>query len=718
MRRVVTFAASVVFAGLAVLLTWVSKLPKAPLDLVTAAGSAAAVLTAGTSDRIKQEFTRLLDPQSPRAQLLKARFLTDSRGRRPPRVRDVGAVDLGVHEAEPIESGRSGSAGGTVPPYVRRDVHPWLVERISSGGFVLIEGRSAVGKSRLAFQAMREAVPEHRLLVPDDGKALAELAALGRAPERSLIWLDDLERFLGSDGLARSVLDRLCPPGTTDVTVLATLRLEERRARVQPADDSAGRELSQLVADVLSRAQTLDSPIAPGLTASERERARASADSRIAHAVERSEQDGFGATLCGGPAVVKRFKRAEQGENLAGAAVVAVVVDARRTGYLRPLPSAALKALYLGYVPEADRYRHDLPTFEQAMDWAVTREHGTSCLIPRADGTYEPFDYLTDYIQSQYQRQVKDIPDQVWDTISTLTEPDMLLRIGVTAYNAKLFPRAEKCFRSAAAAGLSEGWYDLGIVLRDVGRTEEAEAAYRQAAEAGDTNARYNLGVLFREAGRTEEAEAAYRQAAEAGDTDAMNNLGDLLHKAGRTEEAEAAYRQAIAAGHAYARYNLGNLLRETGRTKEAEAAYRQAAGAGDTNAGINLGILLRKAGRTEEAEAAYRQAIAAGDTRAGFNLGILLREAGRTEEAEAAYRQAAEAGHVGAANNLGILLYEAGRTEEAEAAYRQAAEAGDTNAGINLGILLRKAGRTEEAEAAYRQAERDGESGSRSVLG
>jgi hypothetical protein len=64
------------------------------------------------------------------------------------------------------------------------------VERIHSGGFVLLEGRSVAGKSRLAFQAMIEAVPRHKLLIPDDGKALAELAATGPAPERSVIWLD------------------------------------------------------------------------------------------------------------------------------------------------------------------------------------------------------------------------------------------------------------------------------------------------------------------------------------------------------------------------------------------------------------------------------------------------------------------------------------------------------------------------------------------------
>ena len=748
MRRVLTFIASVVLTGAAALLAWVSKLPKAPLDVVTVAGSAAALLTAGSSDRIKQEFGRVLDPRNPRSVVLRARFITDKRGRRAPRVRDVGAVDVGVHEAEAINARQFNSAEAVIPPYVTRDAHRWLVNQIHAGGFILIEGRSAAGKTRLAFQAVHEAVPEYRLLIPTDGKALAELAAIGRAPARSVIWLDDLERFLGGDGLTRAVLDRLCPPGTSEVVVLATLRLEERRARTHPVDDLTGHELSQLAEDVLGRARTPNSPLASSLSPPERERARSSTDSRITRALEHSAQDGFGATLCGGPAVVRRFQRAENGETLTGAALVTAAVDARRAGYLAPLPLAALSNLYLLYVPDNDRHRRDLPSLDQAVEWAVAREHGASCLIPRAADTFELFDFLLDHVQRQ--RAAISIPDQVWDTVAALADPDALLTIGATAYFAGLLPRAENCFRAAAATGNSIAQFNLGVLLKEVGRLPEAEAAYRRAADAGhvdaqynlgkllkrggrlseaeavyrraaesgDTNALYNLGKLLKQDGRESEAEAVYREAAESGHPSALNNLGVLLKGAGRLPEAEEAYRRAADAGNADARYNLGNLLKEEGRAPEAEEAYRRAANLGHVYAQYGLGAILVEAGRLPEAEEAYRRAADAGHLHAQYNLGNVLKELGHLSEAEFAYRRAANAGHADAQYSLGAILVEAGRLSEAEGAFRKAAEAGHLNAQYNLGNLAKEGGRLLEAEAAYRKAAEAGHADAQYNLG
>ncbi|MER6625413.1 tetratricopeptide repeat protein, partial [Streptomyces sp. NPDC000931] len=97
-------------------------------------------------------------------------------------------------------------------------------------------------------------------------------------------------------------------------------------------------------------------------------------------------------------------------------------------------------------------------------------------------------------------------------------------------------------------------WNDLGIALREAGRTEEATDAHIRARNlyqaAGDRHSEAstwnNLGIALREAGRTEEAIDTHIRARNlyqaAGDrhseASAWNNLGSALEEAGRTEEA------------------------------------------------------------------------------------------------------------------------------------------------------------------------------------
>ena len=78
-------------------------------------------------------------------------------------------------------------------------------------------------------------------------------------------------------------------------------------------------------------------------------------------------------------------------------------------------------------------------------------------------------------------------------------------------------PEAEACYRQALVVkpAYPEACYNLGNVLRALGRLAEAEAAYRRAAELrpSDFDARNNLGTTLRDLGRLAEAEACHRQA-------------------------------------------------------------------------------------------------------------------------------------------------------------------------------------------------------------
>ena len=95
-----------------------------------------------------------------------------------------------------------------MPAYVRRGAHDALVAALRAGGFVLIGGRAASGKTRLAFEAMREALPDCLLLVPYDGQALLELKQAHGAPRRSLIFLENLERFTSGGAVDWGVIKK------------------------------------------------------------------------------------------------------------------------------------------------------------------------------------------------------------------------------------------------------------------------------------------------------------------------------------------------------------------------------------------------------------------------------------------------------------------------------------------------------------------------------
>lgn len=97
-------------------------------------------------------------------------------------------------------SAESGSPGAGLPAYVQRDLDPvlrkLLQEMSLSGGFVVLVGEPATGKSRMAYEAVQAVMPEWTLVrarKPEDLARAARAAAASR-----VIWLDDMSRLLGA----------------------------------------------------------------------------------------------------------------------------------------------------------------------------------------------------------------------------------------------------------------------------------------------------------------------------------------------------------------------------------------------------------------------------------------------------------------------------------------------------------------------------------------
>lgn len=135
---------------------------------------------------------------------------------RPPLVRDLdGPVALGVHPA----------AGRSVPTFIARDVTERLHETLRRDQFVLIVGESTAGKTRAAYETVRALLPKHRLVEPSSGASAQDALSHAASLTRCVVWLDDLERFLGTGGLtATGVREVLADPNRF---MIATLRAEE-----------------------------------------------------------------------------------------------------------------------------------------------------------------------------------------------------------------------------------------------------------------------------------------------------------------------------------------------------------------------------------------------------------------------------------------------------------------------------------------------------------
>lgn len=603
-----------------------------------------------------------------------------------------------------------------VPPaYVRRDAEDTdeVARAFTHGGLLIIEGASAAGKTRMAYETMHRLAPDRWLIVPDNPTSLRALKEAGVRLSNAIIWLDDINDYLAADGLDASMLDALCPPGTHDVLMLATLRAEARRDLDTPDIDST---ITRAVQSVFNRARIvlLDRALTP--TEHRRAEAQRATDPRIAAALDQNTGAGFAEYLAAAPAILHRWQSARNGQNHTAGAIIDAAIDARRAGYLSPLPRNLIHDLHIHYLDPRQANQPGTPGFDDALAWAAQPVKGaSSCLLPLNANTYEVFDYLIDYALAT---TAEDIPQPIWPILLRNAHPDDLPSLSFAAWHTGRLDIAEAAYRQASTTDHPVPMYNLALLLSRTGRRDQAEEWYRKAATASYPPAMNDLANLLRESERAQEAEEWYRKAADTGYPDAMYNLGNFLRETNRGQEAERWYRKATDTGHTLATNNMGILLRELNRDEEAEHWYRKAADAGLLMCMHNLAVLLHDTGRSKEAQHWSRKAAEAGYTDSMVSLGDLLREAGHIEEAEHWYRNAIHGGHPTAAISLGALFYEAGRTEEAEHWYRETAATGNTLAITNLGSLLHLSGRHDEAERWLREAARIGYTRAHFALG
>lgn len=396
-----------------------------------------------------------------------------------------------------------------VTEYVPRDVDPLIRTAIANGGLVVLEGPAASGKTRSAHAAL-STLTGRRLVVPIGPRSLPELVRVNELPRHAVIWLDDLERFLTDDGLDLHTLERLCPPGRTDVTILATLRGTEREGL--PADR---------VAPVLGRATVIAIPL--GWSSEEFFRAEETDDPLLAAAMENRHGLQITEYVAAAPESYARWRGARDGRQAIAGALITAAVDARRCGYPGPVPRDLLAGLAVHYLGQHELLRWDSEhALDQALAWATDQVRGNAgCLLPSVGESgqecYEPFDHLVRRHANSFVDSTSGVPDRVWELLADRTPVSDVLAFVRDAQSDGRAAAAERVLACSLDSNPTD--VDLmaalgSILCADTERQLEAEQWLAPAAEAGHPGAMVNLArLLAADPERADQAEHWYRQA-------------------------------------------------------------------------------------------------------------------------------------------------------------------------------------------------------------
>ena len=405
---------------------------------------------------------------------------------------------------------------------------------------MLLAGDSTAGKTRAAFEAMTATVADHVLICPASREAIA--AAVGRAAQarQCVLWLDDLESYLGIGGLTAAQVGRLASRDRHHRVIIATLRAAEQ-ARILAggaSGDETPRQALRESRQVLEQAHLIR--VSRMFNSLELERARACDwDPRIAEALAHSGAYGIAEYLAAGPELLRDWEDAHDssaGPNTRGAALVAAAIDIRRAGHTSPIPRGLLDQAHELYLDDPGHVRNPREPPADAWAWATRQRRATTALLqPAADDCVEVFDYLVDTIERRTPPGGH-VPEAVVRAAVDSGDPADADSLATMAYAQGRYALAEHAYRRAYQAKVSNP--DLGAehpgtlasrngrasVLHDLGRLEEAEAGHRAVLEI-------RRRVLGPEHSRT----LASRD----------QHAADL-HDLGRLEEAEAKHRAVL----------------------------------------------------------------------------------------------------------------------------------------------------------------------------
>ncbi|WP_224278684.1 hypothetical protein [Streptomyces sp. LS1784] len=512
-------------------------------------------------------------------------------------VRRAEPIAFGVHRARGVDGEQR------VSSYVERDQDSSLRERVrkaaEGGGLVLVTGDSMAGKSRTLFEAMATTIPDFRVLAPPRGASLRGLPRILRGGSgRYVLWLDDVEGYLGADGLSPEILAELSEIG---VPVLATIcdtmldicRPAARHSAAQIRD--AGANQLRPGCQVLSLAEIIE--LERQWSPFELERVAASGDPLLLEALARHGSHGIAEYIAAGPDLLALWRRARRashtGGHPRGYALVAAAVDLARAGFCGPLPVKLLRVAHKSYLRKLAHLR--LESFDEALAWATHIHYGAASLLviedQHPDWGWRAFPYLTD--AAARDPSYPSVPGSVWSDALTHARTDRDRNaIASAAYSAGLRNLAHRTWSSLASNGDMAAALSLVGLYLDERNEEEADRWADLAIELAHQEITFELGGIM---ARSDVGRLMLMERAELGDSLAAFSLAREFVSSGDLDEGEVWYRRAAAAGDIAAKNNLGMMLHWRGEAQESKKWLMEAAGQGDEVAARNLALIIEE---------------------------------------------------------------------------------------------------------------------------
>ena len=128
---------------------------------------------------------------------------------------------------------RRGSTRRSLPiPYIHRDEEDTIRAHLRARRPVLLIGSSMVGKTKMAARVIAEEFGSRPVAIPDSKTALADLDAKDITLQGTVIWLDDIDRLIGADGITDGALRRLAAAGNVIVGTIRARAYDQ----FQPSD--------------------------------------------------------------------------------------------------------------------------------------------------------------------------------------------------------------------------------------------------------------------------------------------------------------------------------------------------------------------------------------------------------------------------------------------------------------------------------------------------
>ena len=632
----------------------------------------------------------------------------------PPVVSRADIYDLGVSVSKYTrrERGTAAPAGGAEvrDEYVPRPgIDEALDRAFAEHDFVIAVGDSASGKTRSMVELLRRRVPGARVIVPSaEPTAPVKLSRLdlGSPDGVNVLWLDDIHRFLGLNGIDLKTLDRLRkqnPP----VKVVGTLTGQRfREIQSRRGEDNASRMPSL----VLNRAAIVDIP--------SRSDSDELASARAHYPDEDFSERGIGQTLVAAAALDDMYLHGRTAEPY-GWAVLQAAIDWQRTGLDTAAGRSALRRMAGIYLTEEQRAGFGEPEFAAALRWATTVPAGSVVAPMRTvpDARGDTTGGGTKQVGSRAPRHVVElasgnregvqgrrVPEAAWDFVIDECAGADLLRIAFTLLSAdgedyawaagRALAAAEKALETSDGDPETAAYARLlsGYLQGRAGKLEKAiellEAAQGSGIADVESAARLELaGALFL-AGDLNRAEVLLWEVSAAPDPGtaavAKAGLAGIMYQRGQVDQALTQLEELLAiedeASAEVARTTLAGIV---------GASARGAAGEPKTL------INPRRAARWRPSDASVRgavQPIAAVPAAAVALSGILM-EQGDLDRARDLLRQADQSRDFQSGPTieaaLGLLATADGTPDEAEGYLRAALESGDFTASAMARISL-----------------------------